>query len=195
MRLILATHNPGKIKELKEALAPYFTDIISAAELGLTEPEETGKTLEENALIKACAIANEFDAAVLADDSGLGIINLPSWNPVYTKDYATKHGDYDTSTQIILNDLAGKPADVYYECCIVFLQPNTEPLVCRGRVDGTLVYPAHVARGSSFGYDPYFLLPDRNCTVSELEVGEKNAISHRGQAMKELINLLQSKAA
>lgn len=191
MKLVLATHNQGKIKELTAALAPYYADITSAAALNLPEPEETGTTLQENALLKAKAVASAMpDCAVLADDSGIAINNLPQWDAVYTKNYVKKHGGYAVTTTHILQQLGNKSPAVHYQSFILLLMPNGMHYSGYGTFDGELIDVAQGVGENGFGFDPYFYVPHYKRTVAQLTVEEKNAVSHRGIALKKLLEQL-----
>lgn len=189
--LIVASHNAGKITEVRAVLGAYFDEIISGADFPhIPEPEETEPDLAGNAHLKAQAYAG-LGYWVLADDSGMAVMNLPQWNAVLTKRQTKALGGYDAATQHILKELGSKDPAVQFQCCLVLLKPDGTEHVVLGVNDGKLVYPGRKTRDDNFGFDPYFFSPDFNKTFGELSIDQKNTISHRGRALQQLLSFVE----
>ncbi|MEL1250267.1 RdgB/HAM1 family non-canonical purine NTP pyrophosphatase [Aurantiacibacter gilvus] len=195
-KLVIATHNAGKLKEISALLAPYGTDCISAGSLGLPEPPETGKTFVENAVIKARAAAEASGLVALADDSGLSVSALDGRPGVYTADWAERQwfeGDPGRDWYMAMGKVEGMlqalgpdtPRDCWFCCVLALAWPDGEYLVYEGRANGTLTWPPRGTMG--FGYDPVFVPVGRDVTFAELEPDEKKAISHRADAFAKLV--------
>jgi XTP/dITP diphosphohydrolase len=195
-RLVIATHNAGKLKEISALLAPYGVDCISAGALGLPEPPETGKTFIENALIKARAAAEASGLPALADDSGLSVAALDGAPGVYTADWAEtqwfegKPGrDWYMAMGKVEGKLQGIGAEAdracWFSCVLAIAWPDGETAIYEGRVDGTFTWPPRGDRG--FGYDPIFTPTGRNDTFAEIDPEEKHSISHRADAFAKLV--------
>jgi XTP/dITP diphosphohydrolase len=194
-KLVIATHNPGKLKEIGALLAPYGMELVSAGELGLPEPEETGTTFRENALIKAHAsAASGFPA--LSDDSGLEVVALGGRPGVYTADWAERQAfegapgrDWYMAMGKVEGMLAEQGAGVdrsaSFVCTLALVWPDGEELVVEGRVAGNLVWPPRGAKG--FGYDPVFVPEGGRETFAEMDPDAKHAISHRADAFAKLV--------
>ena len=194
-KLVIATHNAGKLKEIARLLEPYGLDCISAGSLGLPEPPETGTTFVENALIKARAAAQASGLPALADDSGLSVAALDGRPGVYTADWAQRQhfegapgrdwymamGKVEGMLQALGADVA---RDCWFSCVLALAWPDDEHAVYEGRVDGTLAWPPRGTMG--FGYDPVFVPAGRDQTFAELDPVEKHAISHRADAFAKL---------
>ena len=184
--LVLATHNRGKVEELR-ALLPAGVRIATAAELGLTPPEETGATIEENATLKAVAVSRQTPILTLADDSGLEIDALGGRPGVDSASYAG--GDHDDAANIarVLGELAGVPASqrgARFVCSIVMARGGTPIASSKGECHGWII---DAPRGEGgFGYDPIFQLPDGH-TMAELTPAEKNSVSHRARALRAIL--------
>ncbi|MGB3166387.1 MAG: non-canonical purine NTP pyrophosphatase, partial [Alteraurantiacibacter sp.] len=162
-KLVIATHNAGKLKEIAALLAPYGVDCISAGSLGLPEPAETGKTFVANALIKARAAAEASGLPALADDSGLSVAALDGRPGVYTADWAERQwfeGEPGRDWFMAMGKVEGllqaagldAPRDAWFSCVLAIAWPDGEHVVYEGRVDGTLTWPPRGEMG--FGYDP-----------------------------------------
>ncbi len=195
-RLVIATHNAGKLKEIGTLLAPYGLECISAGSLGLPEPDETGKTFVENALIKARAAAEASGIVSLADDSGLSVAALDGRPGVYTADWAERQWfegpvgrDWYMAMGKVEGMLAEKgpdaPRDAWFSCVLAIAWPDGEYAIYEGRVDGTLTWPPRGTLG--FGYDPVFVPAGYDCTFAELQPAEKHRISHRADAFGKLV--------
>ncbi len=191
---IIATHNPGKVKEFKEILEPRGYFVKSLAEIGFTEEiEETGHTFEENAILKAEAVAKAVNKMVIADDSGLSIDNLGGRPGVYSARYAGEQKDDQANIEKVLSELKGiekEQRTARFRCALAVSIPGEETKTVEGHVEG---YIAEEPRGEyGFGYDPIFIVKDKDKTMAELTSDEKNKISHRADALKKLSKLLEA---
>lgn len=192
-RIIFATGNAGKMREIKEIMADTGAEIISMKEAGIkTDIVEDGDTFEENAVIKAKAIAAFTKDIVLADDSGLEVDYLNKEPGVYSARYLGEDTSYDIKNQAILDRLSGVPKEkrtARFVCAIAAVMPDGEVLVTRETIEG---YIGEKPAGSNgFGYDPIFYVDEYGCSTAELSEEQKNEISHRGKAlraMKEQLN-------
>lgn len=195
-KLVIASHNPGKVREIGALLAPHGMDVISAGELDLPEPEETGTTFAENALIKAHAGAQGSGCIALADDSGLCVNALGGAPGVYTADWAEAdnfEGGPSRDWYLAMGKVEGKLAELgpgadrsaYFACTLALAWPDGHSEVFEGRANGSLTWPPRGALG--FGYDPVFLPAGRDKTFAEIDPAEKHAISHRADAFAKLL--------
>nr|WP_307443202.1 XTP/dITP diphosphatase [Bacillus atrophaeus] len=190
---IIATHNPGKVKEFKDILAPKGYDVKSLADIGfLEEIEETGHTFEENAVLKADAVAKAVNKMVIADDSGLSVDNLGGSPGVYSARYAGEQKDDMANINKVLQELKGiekEQRTARFRCALAVSIPGKETKTVEGHVEG---YIAEEPKGENgFGYDPIFIVKDKDKTMAELTSDEKNKISHRANALKKLSQLLE----
>ncbi|WP_216182347.1 RdgB/HAM1 family non-canonical purine NTP pyrophosphatase [Polynucleobacter sp. 80A-SIGWE] len=194
-KLVLASNNAGKVREFQELLAPFRFQVIPQGELGIPSAEEPHHTFVENALAKARHASAASGLPALADDSGICAHALDGAPGVYSARYAGVDGDSAANNQKLIASLQGK-ADrgAHYVCALVMVNSanDPEPLIVQTRWYGKIIDEAKGAYG--FGYDPHFFLPELGNTAAELEPSEKNLISHRGQALRELIAELQSRA-
>lgn len=192
-RIIFATGNAGKMKEIREIMADMDVEILSMKEAGIeADILEDGATFEENAVIKAKAIAAMTKDIVLADDSGLEVDYLNKEPGVYSARYLGEDTSYDIKNQAILDRLAGVPKEkrtARFVCAIAAVLPDGRILVTRETIEG---YIGEKPAGSNgFGYDPIFYVDEFGCSTAELSEQQKNEISHRGKAlcaMKEKLN-------
>ena len=194
-KLVIATHNAGKLKEIGKLLEPYGLECISAGSLGLPESPETGTTFVENALIKARAAAESSGLPALADDSGLSVMALDGRPGVYTADWAERQffegppgrdwymamGKVEGMLQALGPDI---PRDAWFSCVLALAWPDGDYAVYEGRAEGTLTWPPRGTMG--FGYDPVFVPKGDTRTFAELDPDEKHAISHRADAFAKL---------
>ena len=198
-KIVVASHNAGKLREFADLLGPFGLEAKSAKEYGLPEPDETGTTFEENAYIKAFAAARATGLPAMSDDSGLCVDALDGAPGVYTANWAEKpEGGRDFGmamqrTEVALQEVgATEPAQrtgrFVAVICLAF--PDGEAEYYRGEVEGRLVWPPRGDLG--FGYDPVFLDPASGLSAAELDPATKNRISHRGQALARLRAFLQA---
>ena len=195
-RLIFATGNEHKMIEIREILGELPVEILSMKEAGIeTDIVENGNTFEENALIKAkevCKLAGEM---VLADDSGLEIDYLNGEPGIYSARYMGEDTSYRIKNQNLIDRLAGVPDEkrtARFVCAIAAAFPDGRSFVVRGTIEGMIGYEERGENG--FGYDPIFYLPERGVSTAELPPEEKNSISHRGNALRKMKELLEKEA-
>lgn len=187
-RIIFATGNAGKIKEIKEILSDLDMEVVSMKEAGISvDVEENGATYEENALIKARAVAlcaGESDI-VMADDSGLEIDYLNKEPGIYSARYLGEDTSYRIKNQNLIDRLEGVPDEkrtARFVCAIAAVLPGGKELTTRGAIEGRIGYEERGEGG--FGYDPIFYVPEFGKSTAELSEEEKNAVSHRGRALR-----------
>lgn len=188
--LIFASHNKGKISEIKNLLSPLGIKVLSGEDLNLPEVEETGTTFEENAYIKALAAAREKNIPCIADDSGLCVDAMGGRPGVYSARYAPNR-DFDKGIEKLLNELAETNSNnrsAHFSCVIVLAYPDGAYKSFEGRVDGRIATQKSGEMG--FGYDPIFIPTGFNRSFAEFDREEKNKISHRGRALQKFINYL-----
>lgn len=183
--LVIASHNQGKVREIAPLLQAYVARFPSAAELGLEEPEETGTTFIDNAVLKARAAAAGSTLPALADDSGLVVPALDGAPGIYSARWAGPNRDFDVAMQRVAAELGPRDPAAYFMCALAIAWPDGHVESVEGRVDGTLVFPPRGRLG--FGYDPIFLPAGRALTFGEMNPFEKHAISHRAQAFERLV--------
>lgn len=185
-KIIFATGNQGKMKEIKVILGGPDVEIVSMKEEGIDVPiEEDGTTFEENAVIKARTIAKETKEIVLADDSGLEIDYLNKEPGVYSARYAGEDTPYTIKNQMLLDRLEGVEQEkrtARFVCVIAAALPDGTVLITRGTIEGYIGYEP--AGENGFGYDPIFYVPEYNCTTAQLSMEQKNELSHRGKALR-----------
>ena len=185
-RLVIATHNRGKLRELAALLAPYAKDIVAAGDLGLPEPEETGATFAENAILKARAAAKASGHVALADDSGLCVAALKGAPGIYSARWAGQGKDFAAAMQRVRGEIAANPdRSACFICVLALAWPDGSAETVEGRVDGNLTWPPKGNGGH--GYDPMFVPIGETRTFSEMDDDEKDAISHRGNAVRGLV--------
>lgn len=190
-KLLVATHNKGKLAEITEILAPYGVSVVGAAEMNLPEPEETEDTFVGNARIKAHAAAQATGLPALSDDSGITIDALNGAPGVYTADWAETPNGRDfmlamTRANYELNAVgAAAPRTAQFRCTLVVAWPDGHDEVFEGVMPGQLIWPIRGAHG--FGYDPMFMPDGHNITCAEMAPAEKHKISHRGKALAQFV--------
>jgi XTP/dITP diphosphohydrolase len=185
--LVLASHNSGKVREIGALLAPLGFAVKSAKELGLPEPEETGRTFAENAAIKSEAAARKTGFAALADDSGLVVRALNGAPGVHSARWAGLERDFGSAMARVEQELhTSRTTDLSakFVCALAFTRPGQATNIFEGEVRGTLTFPPRGANG--FGYDPIFVANDMTQTFGEIESSRKDAISHRARAFAKL---------
>lgn len=186
-RLVIASHNPGKVKEIAELLQPFAVAVMSAGALGLPEPEETGTSFAENAALKARAAAEASGLPALADDSGLVVPALGGAPGIYSARWAGPDKDFRAAMQKVETALAGnEDRRAYFACALALAWPDGHVEAFEGAVHGTLVWPPRGRRG--FGYDPMFRADGREETFGEMEPAAKHRISHRARAFRLLVD-------
>ena len=194
-QVVLATKNLGKIKEFERLLGEFASDIqvLGLKDFpDLPEVEETGDSFESNSLLKAEAIARYTKLPALADDSGLCVAHLDDAPGIFSARWAGVHGDDLANNKKLLSQLSGvNNRAAKFKCVVTFIEPNSKKVIAEvGEVHGEIV---DEPRGDSgFGYDPIFWLSDYGCTAAELESDLKNRISHRGQALQQLLQSLSA---
>ena len=191
-KLVVATHNRGKAGEIATLLSPFGVEIVSAGDLGLPAPAETGTTFEENATIKALAATRASGLPALADDSGLGVHALDGQPGVYTADWEGPTRDAMVGMVRIQDELKkrGVPDTdearaATFHCVLALAWPDKHVELVHGTIDGRIVWPPRGMQGH--GYDPCFQPKSDTRTTAEMADAEKNAISHRGQAFRRLV--------
>ena len=194
-KLVLASNNADKVREFQELLAPFHFQVIPQGDLGIPAAEEPHHTFVENALAKARHASAASGLSALADDSGICAHALNGAPGVYSARYAGLAGDNAANNQKLIAALKDKTdRGAHYVCALVMVNnpEDPEPLIVQTRWYGQVVDKPRGAHG--FGYDPHFFLPELGNTAAELEPSEKNRISHRGLALRELITQLQTRA-
>lgn len=193
-KIVLATGNKGKVKEMADVLAEFGFEVVAQSEFGLESPEETGLTFVENALIKARYAAKMTGLPALADDSGLSVKALGGAPGLYSARYASVDGDDAANRKKLLAEMvnvADENRTAKFVSCIVMLQHETDPTpkIALGECFGTILREERGEHG--FGYDSLFFYEPKNCTFAELETVEKKKISHRAIALQQLKAQLQ----
>lgn len=192
-KLVLASRNPGKLRELSALLDESRYKIIPQADFNVPEVAETGTTFVENAIIKARHAAQYTGLAALADDSGIVIDALNGEPGVHSARFSGSDASDESNNILLVEKLRSVPEaqrSARYQAVIVYMRnaADPSPIICEGSWEGIIVLEAKGSGG--FGYDPYFYLPDYGCTSAELSADEKNRISHRGQALRLLLEKL-----
>jgi XTP/dITP diphosphohydrolase len=188
-KLVIASHNPGKVREIRALLGPYGVEPVSAAELDLPEPEETGTTFVANAELKALQAADLSGLPALADDSGLCVDALKGDPGIFSARWAGETKDFRVAMQRVEDGIAqaGPEAsrDAHFVCALALAWPDGHVEWFEGRVDGTLAWPPRGTRG--FGYDPVFVPNGYAETFGEMDPDHKHSISHRADAFRQLV--------
>ncbi len=192
-QMVLATNNPGKVREFNAVLAGYDLDIVPQSAFNVPEIEETGLTFVENAILKARNAAQQTGLPALADDSGLSVEALKGAPGVYSARYAGSGANDHANIDKLLADLRDVPAEqrtAHFHCVLALLQHAADPtpLICQARWEGMITFEPYGSGG--FGYDPVFLVLDEGQTAAELDAAVKNRLSHRGQALAQLVKAL-----
>lgn len=194
-KIIFATGNQHKMVEIREILAGIDAEILSMKDAGISaDILENGTTFEENAVIKARAVAGETDAIVLADDSGLEIDYLNKEPGIYSARYMGEDTSYEVKNQALLDRLSGVPKEkrtARFVCAVAAVFPDGETVVKRGTIEGYI--GDKPAGENGFGYDPIFYVDEYNCSTAELSMEQKNAMSHRGNALRAIKGELEKR--
>ena len=189
--LLLATHNAGKLAEIRAMLAPLGLEVTSAGEQNIPEPEETADSFHGNAELKARACMQASGYAALADDSGLVIPALGGAPGIYSARWAGADKDFCVAFDRIIRELGSPaPTAAYFICVLCLCQPDGRADFFEGRLHGTLTFPPRGEKG--FGYDPIFIPDGYSITLAEFDPAEKNRISHRANAFKQLLHSLKN---
>jgi XTP/dITP diphosphohydrolase len=192
-RVVLATGNKGKVREFSELLAERKILVVPQSDFAVPDADETGLTFVENAIIKARNAAAHTGLPAIADDSGLEVDYLNGAPGIYSARYAGPDGDSSANNAKLLQALTGVPEQqrsARFQCLLVYLRhaDDPTPIICQGTWEGRIL---ETARGDAgFGYDPLFHVPGEGCSAAELPADRKNAISHRGQALRCLLAAL-----
>jgi len=187
--LVVASHNAGKVKEIRDLLAPYRIDVTSARELDLPEPDETGKTFAENARLKALSAAVLSGLPALADDSGLCVPALKGAPGIHSARWAGADKNFACAMEKVhrqLNEQGMTDAKAYFWCSLCLGWPDGRGDVFEGQVHGRLVWPPRGNQG--FGYDPMFLPDGERETFGEMDPARKHALSHRARAFESMVH-------
>ncbi len=194
-KLVIASHNKGKVKEIGELLAPLGLEVISAAEANVDEPEETGLTFAENAILKARNTAEKTGLPALADDSGLAIPALDGAPGIYSARWAGADKNFDSAFSRIKQELADKNIKnatgtaAYFVCALCLILPDGGEQIFEGRIDGILTFPPKGEHG--FGYDPVFIPQGYDITFAEMDSTKKHSMSHRARAFEKFLQYLK----
>jgi len=184
-RLVIASHNQGKVEEISALLAPFAIHAVSAGALGIAEPEETGDSFEANAALKAKAAAGASGLPAIADDSGLVVLALGGAPGIYSARWAGPDKDFRIAMQRVHRELADRDRSARFVAALALVWPDGDTEIFRGEVAGKLVWPPRGDRG--FGYDPIFAPDGGAATFGEIEPAEKHKISHRARAFAKLV--------
>lgn len=185
-KLVIASHNAGKVREIADLLRPFGTEVVSAGDLGLDEPEETGDTFVANALLKARAAADASGLPSLADDSGLAVDALSGAPGIYSARWAGPEKDFMKAMQTVEEMLRGaEDRSARFVCVLALAWPDGHTEVFEGAVEGEIVWPPRGDKG--FGYDPVFVADGEDITFGEMEPERKHTMSHRADAFQKLV--------
>lgn len=192
-KIVLASNNPGKLREIQAVLDRQRYPLIAQSELQIGEVAETGTTFVENALIKARHAAQQSGRCALADDSGLEVDALQGAPGVYSARYAGEQACDRSNNEKLLTALKGVPDSertARFQCVIVYIRyaQDPTPILCQGTWEGHILH--EVTGDNGFGYDPLFYVPTHDCSSAQLDPAEKNRISHRAQALQKLMRAL-----
>ena len=185
-RLVIASHNPGKVEEITVLLAPFAIDAVSAVALGIAEPEETGDSFEANAALKATAAAEASGLPAIADDSGLVVPALGGGPGIYSARWAGPAKDFRVAMQRVHRELADRDRSAQFVAVLALAWPDGDLELFRGEVAGKLVWPPRGERG--FGYDPIFVPAGGVATFGEIDPAQKHRINHRARAFAKLVD-------
>jgi XTP/dITP diphosphohydrolase len=196
-RIVLASNNPGKVREFNQLLAGLHFEVVPQSEYRVPEIEETGLTFVENAILKARNAAQHSGLPAIADDSGLEVDALGGSPGIYSARYAGKDASDEQNLRKLLADLRDVPEEkraARFQCLLVYLRHALDPtpLICQGTWEGRILFEPRGSHG--FGYDPVFFVPTHGCASAELPPEVKNSLSHRGQALRQLVNFLARRA-
>ena len=193
-RVVLASGNAGKVREIGALLAGLDIEVAPQSDFNIDEAEETGLTFVENAIIKARHAAHHTGLPAIADDSGLEVDALKGAPGIYSSRFAGVDASSQDNVNKLLADLQEIPAaqrSARFQCVIVYMAHAADPtpVICQGRWEGQILFESHGTNG--FGYDPIFYVPTHDCAAAALPAEVKNRLSHRGQALKQLLTALK----
>ncbi|UAB70678.1 XTP/dITP diphosphatase [Vibrio sp. SCSIO 43132] len=193
-KLVLATGNQGKVKEMASLLAEFGFDVVAQSDYNVSSVAETGTTFIENAIIKARHAAKETGLPAIADDSGLEVDFLKGAPGIYSARYAGEDASDQQNLEKLLEAMTDVPQEqrtARFHCVLVLMRHENDPtpIVCHGKWEGRILTKAHGENG--FGYDPIFHVPEDNCASAELEPSRKKELSHRGKALSQLFDQLK----
>ncbi len=193
-KIILASSNKGKLKEINQLLSGAELDVVSQSEFNITDADETGLTFVENAIIKARHASAHAKLPAIADDSGLEVDALNGAPGIYSARYAGEGTTDQKNLEKLLQELKDVPEEqrtARFQCLMVYMRHENDPtpLICQGTWEGRILFEPKGTNG--FGYDPVFYVPTHDCSSAELEPDLKNSLSHRGQALTKLVRLLK----
>ncbi len=197
-QIVLASSNPGKVREINQLLADLDLQVRPQSEFGVEDAEETGLSFVENAILKARNAARHTGLPAIADDSGIEVDALNGAPGIYSARFAGTGASDRDNLEKLLADLRGVPEagrSARFQCLLVYLRHAADPtpLICQGTWEGRIL---HEPRGThGFGYDPVFYVPTHDCSSAELPPEVKNALSHRGQALRKLVSALQARSS
>ena len=197
MKVVLATGNAGKLREMRALLSPLSIDVVAQSDFNTPSAVEDGLSFVENALIKARNASLHCGLPAIADDSGLEVDALNGAPGIYSARFAGENASDEENFRKLLHDMSGvaKPQrTARFRCAMVFLRhaEHPSPIICEGTWEGRIMETADGENG--FGYDPVFFVPERNCSSAQLSAAEKNALSHRGQASRKMVEILATRA-
>ena len=192
-KIVLASNNKGKVREINQILTELDISVLPQSEFNVDEAEETGLTFVENAILKARNAAEQSGLPAIADDSGIEVDALNGEPGIYSARYAGVGASDEDNLQKLLNALQDVPDEkrtARFQCLMVYMRHANDPtpLICQGVWEGIITHEPQGENG--FGYDPVFYVPDHNCTSAQLSAEVKNALSHRGQALRLLVEQL-----
>jgi len=191
--IVLASNNAGKLREIEELLRSEEIGVFPQGELGVPEPEETGLTFVENAILKARNAARHSGLAAIADDSGIEVDALHGAPGIYSARFAGPGASDADNLRQLLEALQGVPEpqrSARFQCLMVYMRHAADPtpMICQGTWEGRILFAPRGDNG--FGYDPVFYVPGEDCSAAELPSDTKNRLSHRGQALRDLVHRL-----
>jgi XTP/dITP diphosphohydrolase len=192
-RVVLASGNPGKVREINQMLADLQIEVVPQTEQGVPEAEETGLTFVENAILKARNASRHTGLPAIADDSGIEVDALRGAPGIYSARYAGPGASDRDNLDKLLKDLADVPDQqrrARFQCLVVYMEHEADPtpIICQGTWEGRIGFEPKGDNG--FGYDPIFMVPEKGCMSAELPPEEKNRLSHRGKALRQLVQAL-----
>lgn len=192
-KVVLASSNSGKVREFNQLLSDLDIEVVPQSEFGVIDAEETGLSFVENAILKARNAAEHTGLPAIADDSGIEVDALDGAPGIYSARYAGSGATDQENLEKLLQDIAGVPEQqrtARFQCLMVYMRHANDPtpLICQGTWEGRILFEAKGDNG--FGYDPVFYVPEKDCTSAQLPSDVKNSLSHRGQALRKMLEAL-----